>query len=91
VESFVHYVSHNAFIYLGNFQMDSPDELALRLGKRGAELAGFWERTWGLGGLGAIPHILLLETKGNGRAIRVQATQESFQELSEVGEISVLI
>jgi len=73
VESFVHQVSCNAFIFLGNFHMDDLDESVLRLGERGCSVGSIAGRgAWGGGGLGATPNILPLKAQGNGRAIRVQ-------------------
>ncbi len=41
--------------------------------------------------LGAIPNILPLDSKGNGRSVRVQMMQEPFQEFSEIREIGMLV
>jgi len=92
MESFAHQVSYHVFIFLGNFYMNSLDELAFGYGE-GVDRAGCEVGREGLGPgiLGTIPDVLLLECQGDGRAIREQMAQEPFQELSEKGKVCVLM
>jgi len=91
-EGFVNQVNCNALMLLCNFHVDSLHKLVLGLGRgkgHGGNAAG--SRNGGLGGFIAIPYILELEAKGDGRAIQVETMQDTLQNLSEVQKISVFM
>jgi len=74
-ESFAHQISCYAFIFLGNFYMNSLEELAFGLGKVvGRAGCGVGRESQGPGILGTISDILLFESQGNTRAMREQTT-----------------
>jgi len=92
VEGFVDEVSSNALMFLGNFHMNCPHDLAFGLDRRGGivgESSG--KRGNSLGCFRTIPNVLELEAKSNRGAIWVKPAQNTFQELSEAAKVNVLM
>jgi len=93
VEGFVDEVNSNAaLMFLGNFHMNCPHDLAFGLDRRGGivgESSG--KRGNSLGCFRTIPNVLELEAKSNRRVIWVDPMQKTFQKLSEVVKVSVFV
>ncbi len=81
----------STLMLLGNLDMDSLHNLVLGLCKGGGGGGSCSGRRDGLGGFGAIPDVLELEAKSNGRAAWVESMQNGLQKFSEATKVHVFM